>query len=124
MSGVDLPRIATALVVTLAITTGAHALTCNERHTRVLAPADGEEGVPIDSLVWIGGDSTNGWTDPVLTMLDSAGAEVEVEHRYIESTWDWVTVLVPLDLLAPFETYEVWFEDERLTTFDTGDQVV
>lgn len=123
MNHTSLLRTAAAAITTLAITTGAHALTCFERQTDVLAPADGAEGVPIDAMIWVGGHYTNGWTDPVLTVLDQAGDEVEVEHRYIESVWDWVTVLVPLELLAPFETYEVWFEGERVTTFDTADQV-
>jgi len=118
-------HIGLATLVVIAASFEANAFSCIERETDVLQPPDGETDVPIDALLWVGGKYTTGTGDPplALTLLDENGGIVETEQRFIVSTYDWVTVLVPASPLEPHATYELWSAEEPLSVFTTSDQV-
>jgi MYXO-CTERM domain-containing protein len=114
---------ALAALVTVA-PRGARACSCAWLETDALFPADGQQDVPTNTRIWVGGGMY--WAEPGdaeyrLTLLDGDGATVEVLYSDLTGYNDLISVMTPTSALQAGETYEIWVDgDEVLGRFTVG----
>jgi hypothetical protein len=100
------------------------ACSCAWLETEALFPADGQQDVPINARIWVGGGLY--WPEPGdaehrLALLDGDGAIVEVQYSELTGYNDLIAVMTPTSPLQAGGSYEVWADgDEVLGRFTVG----
>jgi hypothetical protein len=102
----------------------AEACSCAWLETEALFPADGQQDVPTNARIWVGGGmywAETGEAEYRLTLLDGTGTAVEVQYSDLTGYNDLISVMTPTSPLQTGETYEIRVDgDEILGRFTVG----
>ena len=103
----------------------AQACSCALESTDLLAPADGEAGVPLNARIWVGAAHYDGQLDDAagqLALLDDSGTPVSVTVTELFGNNERIGVLTPEQPLQAEATYSIQAGGEEiLGQFVVGD---
>ena len=106
----------------LTLAAPAYACSCASEDTQILAPANGEAGVPRNTRVWVGSGVSGSGGASGLELLDSLGDPVPATVTEVWGNNDRISVLAPDDLLVAGETYTLELDEfEIVGEFTVGD---
>jgi MYXO-CTERM domain-containing protein len=115
--------LAAAAASALLCSTPARACSC-VWGSDLLAPADGEVGVPTNARIWLGARRLGWWaldsTAPPTVSLENDQGTVPAARSVLASAGDSLTIITPAQELQPSTAYRILADSRLLGSFTTG----